>query len=320
MHLSHLTRFAALTAVAFGLLAATSAQAELIYGLTTNGQVFRFDSANPTYSAANAATITGTTGYTIAGMDIRPAGGQIYIFGYNEAATTGTNGQLFTLNPITGAATAVGGPVTLAYGLPNSRIGFDFNPQADRIRLIFGDNRVGTGNDANYRLNPNNGVLVATDQSVFFGPNDRNVGFDPLISGAAYTNNVNGATSTTLYAYEFSRQTLVTVTVAAGQATDGQLTSVGTGPSGVVFDDAGMGFDISGVTGTAFLSGRSTGINGLYTVNLATGAATLSGAFTGLPNGVGILDIAAVPEPGTFALIGLAGSALLFARLRRRQA
>ena len=318
MNLNLTPRAAALAAAALGLLAAPSVQAELMYGLTTNGQVFRFDTANPTYVAANAATISGVTaGQTIAGMDIRPANGQIYIFGYNTAATT-NNAQLYTLNPITGVATAVGGALSLATGLPNARVGFDFNPSADRIRLVFGDNRVGTGNDANYRLNPNNGVLAATDQSVFYGAGDAGAGFDPLISGLAYNNNVNGAANTTLYGYEFTRQALVIQTVAAGQANDGQLNTVGL--SGITFDDAGMGFDISGLTGTAFLAGRNTGINGLYTVNLATGVVTLSGAFAGLPAGVGILDIAAVPEPGTVTLVGLAGSALLFARLRRRQA
>ena len=287
-----------------------------MYGLTTGGQIFQFDSATPGTNSA-PVTITGTAGYAITGMDVRPATGQVYIFGYQEAVTTGTNAQLFTLNPATGVATAVGGALALtgAYGVPNGRMGFDFNPVPDRIRLIFGDSRVGTGNDANYRLNPITGAIAATDQSVFYGTGDPGAGFDPLISGAAYSNNFAGATTTTLYAYDFRRQAFVIVTVNAGQVNDGQLATLGL--SGITFDDAGMGFDISGATGIGYLAGRNTGLNGLYRVNLANGAATLVGNF----NGLSVLDIAvAIPEPGTFALMGLAGSALLFARLRRRQA
>lgn len=75
---------------------------------------------------------------------------------------------MYTLNLTTGAATAVGAaPITLATNL--GKIGFDFNPTVDRIRV--------TGsNNANYRLHPVTGVIAATDMNLAFAVTDVNAG------------------------------------------------------------------------------------------------------------------------------------------------
>ena len=86
-----------------------------------------------------------------------PNTSQLFALGYN---TVGTQAQLYTLNPTTGALTTVGTALTLSLGTNPARIGFDFNPTVDRTRL--------TGfNNSNFRLNLNNGALAATDCDVF---------------------------------------------------------------------------------------------------------------------------------------------------------
>jgi hypothetical protein len=204
------------------------------------------------------------TGQTVVGMDFRPANGQLYALGYNAALTT-ANANIYSVNLATGALTTVGTTsLTLALGTSTDRVGFDFNPTADRIRVV-------STTGANYRLNPTDGTLMATDGSLTSGPR---------ISAAAYTNS-SSANGTTLYDYD----------AAAGQLyqqnppNDGTLVAVGA-PSGVTSTD-GADFDIYNATGTttntAFLAVSPGGLpttpsfDNLYTVNLTTGALTSVG-------------------------------------------
>jgi len=118
-----------------------------------------------------------------------------------------------------------------------------------------------------------------------------------------------GATTTTLYGYEFNLDNLATIGSVGGapiSPNTGQAFTVGA--TGVVTSTSGIGFDISGATGIGYINAdttASTPINNLYTVNLGTGALTNVGSF-----GRDILDISvvpvavAVPEPGTLALLG----------------
>jgi hypothetical protein len=85
-----------------------------------------------------------------------------------------------------------------------------------------------------------------------------------------------------------------------------------------------MGFEISNLTGTFYLQTDTDDADvadGLYTLNPATGLATLLGQIGGDSN-FNTIDIAIqpVPEPATLASMVL-GSGMLFAllRFRRRQ-
>ncbi|RYY08635.1 MAG: DUF4394 domain-containing protein, partial [Cytophagaceae bacterium] len=113
--------------------------------------------------------ITGVTaGQVLVGIDYRPNNGLLYGLGYN-AATGAT--QLYTIVPgasnTPSVATAVNAtPIVLNLGNTTSgrssmRIGFDFNPAADRIRVV-------STNGSNYRLNPNTGGLAATDGNLAY--------------------------------------------------------------------------------------------------------------------------------------------------------
>ena len=70
-------------------------------------------------------------------MDFRPSNGQLYALGYDSvAAAPAPNAQLYTLNPANGATAPVGSAVRLELGRRTARIGFDFNPVADLIRVV----------------------------------------------------------------------------------------------------------------------------------------------------------------------------------------
>lgn len=199
---------------------------------------------NPTNTDAPIVkAITGLQAMdTIEGIDFRPLNGQIY--------AVGKMGFLYTLNASSGAAAMVG---TGAFGTLNGTgFGFDFNPTVDRIRLVSNVRQ-------NLRLNPITGTIAAVDGMLNPGA--------PSISGAAYTNNFAGATTTVLYDIDCRAQKLYKQL----PPNDGTLVEVG--PLGIVVQ-ATNGFDIGSTSGTAWGIFKVDNNNALYTVNLETGAAT----------------------------------------------
>jgi hypothetical protein len=112
-----------------------------------------------------------------------------------------------------------------------------------------------------------------------YGIGDSGFGQDPGAAGAAYTNNDNDpATGTTLYDIDATRDVLV----VQNPPNDGTLLTVGT--LGVVTDGSlVVGFDVAGSDGTAYaaLNTANNKRSMLYTIDLATGAATLIGEIGG---------------------------------------
>lgn len=304
-----------LTVVCLGLASRT--QAEQIYGITDATQLFSFDSGSPgTISSLTA--ITGITpGQSLVAIDFRPANSQLYGLSYAQSGAS----QLYTINLISGVATPVGSGLTLSANNPGARFSFDFNPAVDRIRVIGGD-------DSNVRLDPNTGLLAGTDTNVAYAAGDVGAGRNPLLAGAAYTNNVAGGNPTTLYAYDFARGVIVTVGGINGSPSPntGMLFTVnnaGDGTAGINPFSASLGFDISGATGIGYINAdneNDASSDNLYTVDLATGVLTLVGAI-GAP-GPGVLDISVlpVPEPNTIAFLAVGLSVGGVALLRRRRA
>lgn len=193
-------------------------------------------------------TLTGLApGDMIYGIDFRPATGQLY--------AVSNSSRLYTINTASGAATMVGAgpfsPVAMDIDL-----GFDFNPTVDRIRLV-------TSNGQNFRLNPNDGTVAAVDGSLTYGS-----GVASGISGAAYTNNFAGSTTTVLYDLDAQLDRLV----RQDPPNAGGLVAVG--PLGVNIEGAN-GFDIGGATNTAYALLRTGNeATKVYTINLMTGQAT----------------------------------------------
>ncbi|MBH8558387.1 DUF4394 domain-containing protein [Hymenobacter negativus] len=258
------------------LLNAAPGHAQTVFGLqtsTTATNLVTFQATAPgTYTATTAITGLGT-GQTLVGLDSRPNTGQLFALGY-AAATTQV--QLYTLNVTTGALTAVGPLLTLNLGTNTARIGFDFNPTVDRIRV--------TGsNNTNFRLNPNNGALAATDTNLAYATTDPNAAQTPGIGAVAYTNSYIGASATTLYDVDEANARLTTQI----PPNNGTLNTVGAlGFANFGSSDLDIYFNTSTGANVGYLTALpnvtpGTTNSSLYTVNLATGATTLVGAIGG---------------------------------------
>jgi hypothetical protein len=256
------------------------AEAQKIYALSGN-QLFSFDAATPG-SISPMVAITGlTAGQAVCGMDFRPATGELYIIGYNNA--TGET-RLYTVKASTGVAMPVGASsIMLAPGM--EKIGFDFNPTVDRIRVT------GSATMNNYRLHPVTGALVATDGNLAYAGADVNAGMTPSIGAVAYTNSYIGSTSTTLYNYDDQLNVFTTQV----PPNNGTLNTVGN--SGVVVHLADQTSDLdiyynpaTNMNTAYFVANTISNSDNLYTVNLSTGVVTLVGM---IHSGMPVDDIAA---------------------------
>jgi hypothetical protein len=154
------------------------------------------------------------------------------------------------VNTASGALTVIGSPLLTA--LSGTSFGFDFNPTVDRIRLV-------SNTGQNLRLHPDLGTVVSVDGNLNPGT--------PFVTGAAYTNNIAGATTTTLFVIDSQTDMIYR------QDPPNNGTLVAIGGLGVNVD-ADSGFDIGGNSATAFALLKVNNVTSVYSINLATGAAT----------------------------------------------
>jgi subtilisin-like proprotein convertase family protein len=258
------------------------APSELLY--TTNGSsISRFN--HDALGVVTTVPVTGLqAGETLVDIDVRPQNSQLY--------GVGSSSRLYTINPITGVATPVG--AAGAFTINGTAFGTDFNPNADRLRLV-------SNTEQNIRLNPNDGSLAATDTALTPAGN--------VVSAAYDRNDLSIATATTLYAIDSAAGTLVTIGGIDGSPSpnSGLITTVGTLGLGTNLNEP-IGFDISASTGIGFASITTAGISRLYTINLSTGSATLSSSNGGSIGGgsspfVG-LTVAKAPLAGEVSISG----------------
>lgn len=291
------TSFLALAA----LFAVSAAQAETLYGLTTDNRLLTFDTAAPTQGTAIALSGLASS-EKLLGLDARPTNGQLY--------TLSNLGNLYTLDASTGAATFV---ASLKAPINGSLLGFDFNPNADVSGAA--SLRVLTAGGDNYAVNVNPGANLG---AVTKQTNVSSASGALKLTGAAYSNNdTNPGTPTVLYAIDTVSSSLFATSAPAG----GVYTRVGSLGADTLnvfgFDISGSGMAYAGLTGEDSYSS-------LYTINVQTGAASLIGAFgiqgnTALPTIVGLAVAPAVPEPSTVGLM-LAGLGAVGFGLRRSRA
>lgn len=238
-------------------LVPSASLAEPLIALTTTNTLLTLDTDEPG-TVTKTTTITGLqTGENILGIDFRPANGTLY--------GLGSTSILYTINLTTGAATAVGPAFTPA--LDGTAFAFDFNPVADRIRVI-------SNNAQNLRLNPDTGAVAGLDTAVAYpGSGDTNSGATPAIVGAAYTNSFSGVASTSLFVIDSGTDDLALQGSVGGSPTSpntGTLSTVG--PLALDFGDE-AGLDFSPLSGRLFASLTRTGqtATDLLEIGLGTG-------------------------------------------------
>ncbi|OEZ50472.1 hypothetical protein JAB1_15870 [Janthinobacterium sp. MP5059B] len=260
-------------------IALNAPAAPIVYGLTDDARIVTFKTATPNTLDANVAVTGLAAGEHLLGFDIRPKDGLLY--GISSA------GRIVTIDPATGAATvkatlaADAADATAPYtAIAGTAFGVDFNPVADRLRVI--------GNTGqSLRINVDTGATT-TDGAV------NRAGATPAVTAAAYTNSFAGTTATMLFDIDTASASLA----LQNPPNDGTLVNVGLLGVAVAGD---VGFDIAGgANGLALAALRTaaTGPSSLYRIDLATGAAVLSGgaatpAASVIGNGtVGLVDIA----------------------------
>ncbi|NJN29064.1 MAG: DUF4394 domain-containing protein [Synechococcales cyanobacterium RM1_1_8] len=261
-------------------------------GLTDNNELLLFTANAP--ERASPVRVDGLDG-NLLGIDVRPADGKIY-------GLTTANKLYRLAPPPAGEAGSYRATLISTLDIPfagGTISGFDFNPAADRLRLI-GDN------DQNFRINVDTGAVIV-DGALAFADGDLNSGTNPNITASAYTNAFSGTTTTQLYNID----TLLNQLVLQTPPNNGTLVTIG--DLGVDFDTLG-GFDIlSDGTGGNAAFAVSDGL--LYSIDLDSGAATSLGS---LGNGAqlnlqGLVAIAATPDdsdnlPDAQTLFGTAAS------------
>lgn len=245
-------------------LAATAAPTAI--ALTSNNQLVAFDPKLPNALTATTAISGLGAGEQMLGIDFRPRDGMLY--------GLASGGRLYTINPSTGAATLratlVADPADTTApfaGLTGSVTSVDFNPAADRLRVISSDGQ-------NLRIVVEtatvNGVTVTAGQTTTDGTINRASGA-ASVSASAYTNSFAGTTSTVLFNLEQNTDQLT----RQDPPNNGTLSDIG--PLGVNITGI-AGFDIGGGANGLALAALRTGTTApfsLYTVSLTTGAATL---------------------------------------------
>lgn len=280
----------ALAAAAF--LVCASSQAVTLIGLNSQNQISRIDTAN--IAGAMNTDITGLmAGDRLVGIDTRPKDGKIY--------GVSLSNQLYTVNELTGAASwvaALSAPVIQS----NLGYGIDFNPVADfgtgaSLRLV-------SSAGDNFAINAATGVVGNAANKIAAG-----------FTGVAYTNTTlmpaAAPASTALYYVDANNDTLAMASSAFNTPT---ITTVGVLGVDVL---KANGFEILG-NGQAYaalnVDAGTSLATGIYSINLGTGSATLIGTYNGTLSG---LTVSAVPEPSTYAMMGL--GLLGLAVLRRRR-
>ncbi len=213
------------------------------YAVDLDHQLWIFNPQNP--FAVVTKPISGlVAGERIAGMDMRPVNGQLYLLGRTS--------RIYTVNMSSGVAVQVG-TQPFSQTLNGNRFGFDFNPTVDRIRIV-------SNKGQNLRVHPVTGDIAVVDAALNPGT--------PAIDAAAYTNNFSGATTTTLYVMDYAQNKLYTQV----PPNNGTLNLVATLDADITESN---GFDIGGNSGNAmgiFTIGDITYFAG---VDLLTGHVTL---------------------------------------------
>ncbi len=261
---NHAFKAASLAALICASLAcASAAQAASLAVLTGERDLAMLDTSGLKVGAAK--TITGIQA-PLAGIDVRPADGMLY--------GVTVDGQVVTIDTKTGVATPRVKLDTMIKA--GTAVTVDFNPVADRMRIIGAD---GTS----LRANVDDGKVI-TDGALKYADADANKGKTPMVTAGAYSNSVKGTKETALYDLD----TALGALLRQAPPNDGILNTLGmTGLKG----DA-VAFDIE-TNAAGVNTGWAIAADGLFQVDIATGKTTPMGKLTGLKGKV--RDVAVLP-------------------------
>ena len=260
-----------------------------LYAVSESHQLIAVSAAEP-QKITRSVTLYGLApNERVLGIDYRVAYGVMFALG--------SSGRVFTVDVDSGALKPVG-DTPFALALEGERFGFDFNPAADRIRIV-------SDRGQNLRAHPETGALVdfkpdteglQPDGALAFRSDDANAGRTPRVIAAAYTYNNDNEKLTTNFAIDGDLGALVRQGSVEGaepvvSPNTGQLTTVGALGVAAITD---AHFDISDVTNTALaaLTTRDVPTPTLYRIDLATGQANAIGT---IGNGEPLRGIAIEP-------------------------
>jgi DNA-binding beta-propeller fold protein YncE len=215
--------------------------------------------------------VTGSVGLaggaSLVGIDVRPADGKLY--------GVTADGTIVTIDPKTGKWEKMS---QISEKMPTGVVfSVDFNPAADRLRVIASDG-------SSLRINVDDGKATV-DGKLKYADADANKGKTPRVTAVGYTNSVAGTKETTLYDIDSGNGALV----RQAPPNDGTLNTVGM--LGVKLDGL-VAFDIWS-DGKGANTGWLLADGTLYLVDLASGAAKSVGQIAGIKGKIS--DIAILP-------------------------
>jgi hypothetical protein len=244
-------------------------RSRILFATDSAGNLLRFRAKTP--QVVTSKRIAGLpVGVVLKGIDFRPATGDLYALGSDKV--------VYRVNPATAIAVAEGPAFEPTPGaLAGDRIGLDFNPTVDKIRVT-------SDADDNLRLNPDEGNLLANDTKL--------TPTGVTVVGSAYTNS-----SFTAFATRPTQTELYGVDIASSPDTLWIQRPANAGtlimPVSLGVDlGSDVGFDIAGADNVGYLAGTRSGRSAaeLYTVDLASGTTRSLGR---IGRGVALTGLAA---------------------------
>lgn len=307
-----------LALVAVGLVSAlrpapaSAASLPGVYVLTNDNRIALVPAIGTGQSIAPVAVNGVAAGERLMAIDVRPQNNRLYGLALAEGGAL----RLYHLDLRSGTPVAIplsDAPVRFDDGAnpivtPGRSFGIDFNPTVDRLRLV-------SDGGLNGRMNPNTGALIDGDNGGASG-SAPGVNPDGVINGGtsgvddtAYTNSSANVTATTQYTLDSATNRL-SIQNPPNSGTQTMSREVTLAGAPLDFTQVG-GFDIASsvvvsapnasANGAAVAVLTVGGVDGLYSIDLTTGAATSLAAL-----GVsGVEDIAIAGTPA--AAISLSG-------------
>jgi Domain of unknown function (DUF4394) len=220
-----------------------------IFGLTCANQLVLFGSGNPD-ELQRQVQITGMgAGALMVGIDFR--GGDLY--------GVGTDSRVYTVDTLTGAATAVGGPLSPA--LSGEHFGMTYDAGHDVLRVA------SVESNQNLEINPATGAVATARPDLAFAAGDEHEGANPAMAAEAYHGSA-------LYGIEANENLLVMASVETGA-----LITIADLPFNVYLC-SGMDVDSDG---TAYAALGTDNGSQLFTIDLGSGVPTYLGDIAGSP-------------------------------------